>query len=172
LSEAQKEKEIIEREHKQLTSRTQNNSSMLDTQEEHLARAKDIAAEADTKYEEAMKKFKVLEEDVDNLESEAEGIEVQNNELSAENKLLASTLKSYQAMETSLGKKEAKAGDEIVQISSQLEKSLAACGDMVDKRDKLSAFADELEEELTKVQEEKKTAESELEETVRELGSI
>merc|ERR1719228_2850707 len=97
------------------------------------------------KYEEASSKLKILEDDIENLEHEAEGLEIKNNELSSESKLMSSTLKSFQAMECSMTDKEAKSGDEIGSITASLEKSLAECGEMVEKRDKLMAMVDELD---------------------------
>lgn len=172
LSEAIKEREIIEREYKQMKNRTVNNSNMLDTQSEHLSRAKQIADESNMNFAAASDKLKVFEDDIDRLEHDAEMLEINNADLSAENKLMNSTLKSYQAMELNLTDKEAKAGDEIGSISASLKESLADCNTLIQKRDKLMEMADELELMLTTATQQKQEAVDSLDSTVRELGSI
>jgi len=172
LSEAVKEREIIEREFRQMKNRTQNNGQLIDSQHEHLDRAKTIAEDADHKFEEANTKLKMLEDDIEKLEEDAEMLEVKNTELSGECKLMGSTLKSFQAMESSMTDKEVKSEDEIGSITAALEKSSSECAEMIKKRDELTMLADDLETELAEATAEKISAVDSLDNTVRELGSI
>lgn len=172
LAEAIKDSEMIEREHRQMKNRTANNANQIDTQTEHLERAKQIAEEADQKYEEAAAKLKVLEDDIEDLEREAEKFEIQNVELSGESKLMTSTLKSFQAMKSSMTDKEQKAETDIECTKRALEESQAACEEMIAKRDKLNGMLDDLEEELGEAIASKQSAVESLDATVRELGSI
>merc|ERR1739838_374113 len=98
-------------------------------------------------------------------------LEVKNTELSGECKLMGSTLKSFQAMESSMTDKEVKSEDEIGSITAALEKS-SECAEMIKKRDELTMLADDLETELAEATAEKISAVDSLDNTVRELGSI
>merc|ERR1739838_493860 len=94
-------------------------------------------------------------------------LEVKNTELSGECKLMGSTLKSFQAMESSMTDKEVKSEDEIGSITAALEKSSSECAEMIKKRDELTMLADDLETELAEATAEKISAVDSLDNTVR-----
>ncbi|XP_019877625.2 tropomyosin isoform X6 [Aethina tumida] len=172
LAEASAAADESERIRKALENRTNMEDDRVSILESQLAQAKQIAEEADKKYEEVARKLVLMEQDLERAEERAEANDSKIVELEEELRVVGNNLKSLEVSEEKATAKEEEYSVTLKQVEQRLHQAEARAEFAERSVQKLQKEVDRLEDDLLAEKEKNKVLADEMEATLHDIQNM
>ncbi|XP_076260713.1 tropomyosin 1 isoform X9 [Rhynchophorus ferrugineus] len=172
LAEASAAADESERIRKALENRTNMEDDRVSILEQQLAQAKQIAEEADKKYEEVARKLVLMEQDLERAEERADQADSKIVELEEELRVVGNNLKSLEVSEEKAAVTREHSEDKIRNISDKLREAEARAEFAERSVQKLQKEVDRLEDDLLAEKEKNKILADEMEATLHDIQNM